>query len=217
MASPGLYWPSPPRGASVTDLDDWFAITHDDARITVADVASDADSDSEYVLVLSEGDTESEIVHLAPPRSVAVSPVHAATPAATPTTATPSTAPRVHSPRLINLNERKACRPGLNAAAERECGDRWVGLDAKLRKGRLRYLRINHTRHYHVASSYPLADVVFRPTRQNTPVPAAVHRRAHVHASMTVRIVDAGEELARRLAHEGQDSLRSADLGRLET
>jgi hypothetical protein len=216
MDSTYLYWPPLSPGTSTTSLnslDDWFAITRPDTRVTVTEVDSDSDSDSDYVLLGSDADTESDIVYFAPPRADAHWPVRPPTPLPP---AVPPAAPVAR--RVIQLNARKVSAQGFHATAELDFGERWVGYDAKIRrqKGVLRYLRTNRTRFYHVADAYPLADVVFRPSRQTTPAPSDC-RRAPVGARMSVRVVDAAQELSRRLSREAEYAAWAGELRQVGT
>ncbi|BEI80857.1 hypothetical protein CcaverHIS002_0200170 [Cutaneotrichosporon cavernicola] len=213
MVSPYLYWPPLSPGSSTASLsclcclsdisylsclscldsldslDDWFVIAPATTHVSVTEVDADSDSDSssdnDFVLVDSGSDTESEIVYFLPPQADAHGPVRPPTP-----DLLPPPQPTVS----VILNARKVPAPGFHADAELAFGDHWSGYDSRIRRqmGVMRYTSCRRREcFYHV----------FSPNRQTSPTPTKCLREPPT-ARMTIRVVDAAEELARRLASE---------------
>ncbi|BEJ11560.1 hypothetical protein CspHIS471_0200200 [Cutaneotrichosporon sp. HIS471] len=186
-------------------FDDWFDITPATTHVSVteldpdsdSDFDSDSSSDYDFLLVGSDSDAESEIVYFLPPQADAHGPVRPPTPDPLP--------PPQPATVTVILNARKVPAPGFHGDAELAFGDRWIRYNSRIRRqmGVMRYTsnRPNRERFYNVALTYPLADVVFRPNRQTKPTPTKCLREPPT-ARMTIRVVDAAEELARRLASE---------------
>lgn len=118
---------------------------------------------------------------------------------------------------MIHINARKVTAPGFDTDAALGLEDRYLGLDMTVRrrmnrKGNCHCINCKDPQEREV-EQYPTEDVTFRPPskrRIHTP-PNSKHGPPEA-PSMEVRIVDASEELAYRLAPDATDSTRPSKV-----